>query len=794
VSFATGIWGGLWLATIAHYPVHGGPVLDIALSAFTLLAAIITVRAPRYPAIPLAVLWLAGLGAGAINGARARSSCLARLESGVPIIATGILQDRLPGVGGGEGRGNVALGGATLGSGGRLCRVGRVRVTLPLAESAREAGATVLLKGVWRQSGDAGLPRAVERYGFASATSVESPDLKGGGAELSLFIRTRAGLAARLERRLPDPNLAAIGKALLLADRTTLSRETRQRFVDAGVVHLLAISGLHVGMIAGAITWVIGFVEPGRRRWIMSAGVVTAYVVMIGAPPAATRAGLVFWGHAYCRWRDRPSRVADLAGAGALVALGANPLLLTDPGFQLSFAGFAGVIVGHGAGGRIAASVRRPRGAADTRAARWRRRIAPLTDAMISSAGAFVMTAPIAALHFGRVVATSIPASVASTGIVALAIPSVAATALLPGPAGRLAGEAAGALLVALDAVAGVFASAPLKWRATTYAGWLWVVCMILGVGLLKGRRSRRLRYGLALAVTLSLPLGSPTVRRIAGRNTPLLCHLDVGQGDAAVVRTGSGRWLVFDAGPGTSILDGRAVGSSELRIGFGAADAGRDVIAPFLRARGVRDIELLALSHPHLDHFGGSGALLDGFRVRHVLDPGVPEPSVAYLAFLERVGEERAVWIRGLAGDVIRIDDLRMRVLWPVLDAGTDANETSLSFRIDLGPLSYVNTGDAPVETEAAILDRVELDALRANLLKLGHHGSKTSSSVSWLRAVRPDIALMSLARDNRYGHPHAATLARLDSAGVRRVWRTDRDGTLCLEVGPDGWQIVDP
>ena len=585
--------------------------------------------------------------------------------------------------------------------------------------------------------------------------------------------------------------LGGVAKALILADRTTLDREVRQRFIDAGIVHLLAISGLHVGMIAAGIVWILGLRDRGPRRWVRAVAAVAVYVLLIGAPPAATRAALIFAGHAYCRWRGFPGRVADLAALAAILAVALNPLIILDPGFQLSFAGFVGVIAGHRFGERFRSGLRR------LRVAPWlerpREAVASTLGLAIASTGAFLCTAPIAAVHFGRVVATSIPASVASTGLVGLALPSVAAAALLPGWPGDVAADAAFALLSVLVALADAFAGVPLRWRARPETGWFWLACGALALAALASPRRRRPVYALALAGVVAAGLLRPAVARLAGPGTPLLCTLSVGQGDAAVLRTSGGRWLLFDAGPGTSILDGRELSERDRRLAGWMRDAGRDVIVPFLRARGVRDIELFVLSHPHLDHFGGAGAVFEGFRVHGVLDPGVVEPSEAYLALLERTDEERALWVRGTAGDEIVVDDIRLTVLWPVADARDGANDASLSFRLEVGDFAYVNTGDAPVESERAILENAGPDDLAADLLKLGHHGSHTSSSVAWLRAVRPEIAVMSLGRDNRYGHPHAETLHRLDSARVRRIWRTDREGTLCVEVLPDGWRIVD-
>lgn len=770
------------------------PAVPLAAGLLSVAAAVASLRAGRFQYGCLGLIAVGGFLAGLDSGGRSLSGCPSQVDGGAPVVVLGSLGTRVPGAGAGETtpRASADLVDVILVTHGRACRVDVARATLPRGAVDYEAGVTLLALGVWRRSGDGTFPRNPRRYGYISVTSLEPQDAASRGAGRGR--RLRAALAGRLDDRLGTPATAGVAKALLLADRSTLERDTRQRFIDAGIVHLLAISGLHVGMIAGGVSWLLGLAVRDRRRWPWAAVVVGSYVAMIGWPPAATRAALIFWGHAYCRWRDRPARISDLAGVAALIAIGTNPLLVTDPGFQLSFAGFAGVISGQRLGvwvvDRIESHLDRGEHGRFSLPQAGRN----LATGLIASAGAFVLTAPIAAAHFGRVVATSIPASVASTGVVGLAIPAVAATALLPGAAGHLAGEAASVLLELLLYLARVFSGVPLAWGVRPSTGWSWAVCLVLVLGAYASRRSVRYRYMVAIAALLSGSIGRPAIRRAAGLGTPLVCTLDVGQGDAAVVRTGAGRWLVFDAGPGTSVLDGRDLTGADLGLGSWMGDAGRDVIAPFLKSFGVRDIEVFALSHPHLDHFGGAGALFDRFRVRTVLDPGVAQASAAYLALLERVEEERAMWVRAVAGDVIRIDDATLYILWPPARGGDDANETSLSFRLELPGFAYVNTGDAPIETEQAILESVPPGALRADVVKLGHHGSRTSSAVAWLDAIRPDIAVMSLGRDNRYGHPHAATLARLDSAGVDEVWRTDRQGSLCIEVTGGAWHIVRP
>ena len=583
------------------------------------------------------------------------------------------------------------------------------------------------------------------------------------------IIEWRAGLLARLDARLA-PEHRAIGKALLLADRSTLDPATREAFVGAGIIHLLAISGLHVGLIGASLSWLIGLRVRGPRRLLYAAACTSAYVCLIGAPPSAVRAALMFWGWALAFRRARPARISDLAALAATLAILADPLIVTDPGFQLSFAGFTGVVFG----GRVPLP-------------RWlsTRRLRGIGRALAVSCGAFLVTAPIAAFHFDRIVIASIPASVVAGAVVGLALPALALTLVLPWGLWVLFAGAADVALGCLAAIASFFAGLPLSWAGPGLGPRAWAVAAAL-VALALDRTRARAASASSRSGRAGITVAWPLVRAGLERGTALVCTLAVGQG-AAVVRTGAGRWLVFDAGPGSAF---RTAGTAP---GPPMADAGSRVVVPFLRRMGARTVELFAISHPHLDHYGGAAAVFEALRVRRVLDPGVPEPSSSYLAFLERLQMEGATWHAPRAGDRLRIDDVELEILWPEGPAGSDANEGSLSFRLTVGGFRYVNTGDAGVEVEREILEHLAPLRPETDLLKLGHHGSRTSSSVEWLKATQPEIAVISAGTRNRYGHPHAVTLARLDSARVPRVWRTDLQGPLCVEVDARGWRIAD-
>jgi competence protein ComEC len=585
------------------------------------------------------------------------------------------------------------------------------------------------------------------------------------GAPAWLSLRSRA--AARLAARLP-PDVAPTALALLLAERDEVDPELRRRFAAAGLAHLLAISGMHVGLLTAGLVALLGTGLGPRRRLPLALAVVAAYVVLIGAPPAARRALVIIAGWTWARLRGWPAREGELAGAALLAAVVAAPGSLTDPGLQLSFAGYAGVIAGGRAGRTLWPGASRP--------ARGGR-------AAAVSVGALLATSPITALHFGQVTPASLPAHFVGAPLVAVALGSLPLLLAVPDAlAPPVAAVATGALRT-LHAAAGVFADLPGGHRAVPPPALvLWLAWAALLVGLRGLVVTGRLR---PLGVSAALAAGLVSIGPVAAtlRNEPaLLCTLSVGQGDAAVLRTRSGRWFVFDGGPASP-----------------GWDAGTAIVVPFLRRHRARSVDVAVLSHPDLDHLGGLRGVLGALPVRRLLDTGDAVPSGAYAEFLESVDAAHVHWLPAAAGDRLSVDGVELLVLGPAREPGTtplaagDANATSLSFRLTIGDrFRYVNTGDAHAAEESELLAHWGADSLRADVLKVGHHGSRTSSRVDWLRAVRPALAVISAGASNRYGHPHAVTLARLDSAAVPRLWRTDREGTLCVEVDRGGrWRI---
>jgi competence protein ComEC len=270
-------------------------------------------------------------------------------------------------------------------------------------------------------------------------------------------------------------------------------------------------------------------------------------------------------------------------------------------------------------------------------------------------------------------------------------------------------------------------------------------------------------RWGWSLVVVLWLFGVRDTFRAASDTRSELALHfLDVGQGDAAALRTPAGRWVLIDAGP-----------KSE------RADAGRRVVIPFLLRHRVRELTLAFVSHAHADHLGGLLSVLNRFPPDMVVEPGELVADSLYYEFLGQLATGAIPWHRGRRGERFTLDSVRFTILHPDPSWsgwGDDVNENSLVLLVEYRAFQALFAGDAGFPAEHEILPR----ARPVDLLKVGHHGSKGSTGADWLRALEPDAAVLSVGRNN-YGHPSPETLDRL---GRRRVgvWRTDKDGTVAV------------
>ena len=652
------------------------------------------------------------------------------------------------------------LGRATLyGGPGDLARGDEVDVVATLAMPQR----------FWNAS--TGDPRPADaRRGSTRSGGVLDARLRRHGVGLLASVdRIRAGVRARIEATF-NPDVAPMARALVLGEND-LAPDDDRAFRVSGLSHLLAVSGMHlvlvVALVVRAIAAVLarierlaGVTDVGRLVAAIGLPLTWVYAEFAGAGGSTVRAAWMMTAALFARVLGRQSDPVRSFALSVLAMAASDPLVAYDLSFTLSAAATSGLLAfGAPLKERIGALVPP--------------RMGFLAGAVATTIAASIPCAPILARF-----APTAPVGGVLANLIAVplgewaALPLCLAHALLrewPDAERGCALVASGALTV-VRWIARGFATPALTLEVPQPTSWQLAILALAMAALVLRCRRWRVTVAALCATLLALELGAR--RGGSPRGTLRATMLDVGQGDAALVDLPDGEIIVIDGGG--------LVGSP--------IDVGMRVLAPELRARRRNRVAAVVLTHPHPDHFGGLVTGLDGIEVGELWDSGQGE--------LERTGGgyetllERA---RSQGVPVLRPDRLcgsrwlggaRIDVLAPCPEANVDRgpNDNSLVLRIGYGARSLLFVGDAELAEEQELLTRTR-DMLGADVLKVGHHGSRTSSSARFVDTVRPRHAIISVGSRNRFGHPDPLTLSTLVSAGAR-VWRTDLDGAITVQT----------
>ena len=598
----------------------------------------------------------------------------------------------------------------------------------------------------------------------------------------------RGLLHAGLVGHVPEPE-AALGAGILLGVRTSIAPEIADDFATAGLTHVVAISGWNIAIVAALVAAMLRPLERrrgGRRIGILAAVVIVAgYVLLTGASPSVVRAALMAAALLVGRTAGSRAHASSALGLAALVMVLAAPAVLWDVGFQLSLLATAGLVW-------FGASF-------ESRLRRWP---AWIREPVALTMAAQVTTLPVILVNFERLSLVAPIANVLVVPIVPLAMAASALAAVTGavletialGLAGDLMGWVAGGatwlVLRAMIAVGALMASVPMaavdvSLPAPFAVAWFplvglasWALARdggtterrvadeaMTGTMAALARFARPLPMAVALVVALLVItlLGRPDGRLH-------ITALDVGQGDAILVETPTGVTMLVDGGP-----------DPELTLRHLGANL------PFH----VRAIDLLVLTHPHQDHVGGLVEVLERFEIGAVLHAGIGFENAAYDRLMADAEAGSVPVGIARAGQRLALDEFTgIEILYPTeADARAplpegDINNGSVVLLVRHGGFSAILTGDAEAPVEGALVARGALGPV--DLLKVGHHGSHSSTTPDFVAALRPGVAVISAGVDNEYGHPAPETLATLGALPDIAVYRTDRQGDV--EIVTDG------
>lgn len=569
----------------------------------------------------------------------------------------------------------------------------------------------------------------------------------------------RATVRGHMNRALA-PEVAGVARALVLGDGGALPYEQRKTIAAVGLAHLFAVSGLHIALVSGTLVrllqwlargWVVAF-DPRRVAAGLGVPLTLFHAFFAGGSPSAWRAAIT----AAITWSlvvlgRRPSAVAITAGA-ALILSAPNPAMALRPAFLLSIVATSAILSA-------------PRTA---RSERWRW----LRGAATISARTLVATTPMVWWWFGGVPligwVTNIVVLPFGSWVVIPLAHAFALTIWYPAAAdavGRTLSLAVHALLHICEAFAPLAVTRQLPTLDVRQGLIVLAACVLL---LITARW--RSRAGVLAAAALAwMAAERALVAREQPRGIVRVSFVDVGQGDSSLVDLPDGRLLMIDTGQG-----GRHPAVREVRR--------------LLAARRRSQIDILVITHGHPDHYGGLANLLDEVDIGEIWLNG------------QLLGEERdgamerllnSALVRGarlrfapeLCESAHAFGEARIEVLWPCprYDPTLDLNDNSLLLRLSLGRRSFLFTGDLEAEAEARLVKSGRI--ANVDVLKVAHHGSRTSTTAPLVDAARPSLAVVSSGSGNRYGHPSPRVLRRLLGAGAR-IHRTDIQGGLIVST----------
>lgn len=669
----------------------------------------------------------------------------------------------------------VAVQEAQAGKGRKETKTGKLYVSAiqsikePIYRQGDEicvAGEVIALHG-YNNPGQYDSVAAAQLRGIGGRMTVQGKEIILVGKSISLWKQImeswREKIIDNIAKVMPQSHKAIL-VGMLFGGYDGIPREVVADFATTGIVHILSVSGSHIALVAGVIT-VLGkglfrrFIFADKVVPLLAAAFITLYAIFCGLTPPVLRSllmGLISLG-AVCLEREKDAAVA--LGITVLGMLVYQPALIYDLSFQLSFASTAGLVLLNAKTVRML-----------TFLPLWLAR--PLAVTIAAQIGVL----PFIAWYFNSFSLSSFVANL----IIVPIIEGIVILGLFGAFSGMVVGIIGNSSMVICSLMIGLVLQLT-KWLAAMPAAKLYVpsisiigsivyyVLLCWGYGY-KPQRMLSLgetvkRWPQKSAAVVLLFILCIIVYSVYPR--PLSVHfIDVGQGDAALIVTPHGRGILVDTG-------GTVGENTDFDIGY-------RVVLPYLRHYGILDLDYLFLTHGHQDHAGGAAGIAREVPIKNIMLPQETYTQ-AVVNLLQTASD--SIHIAVYEGQKIELDGVVIKVVHADtrMNSEHSSNEVSSVVQASFGDFSFLFTGDLPAQGEEEILESSR--DISSSVLKVGHHGSRTSSTVGFLQAVAPKYAVISVGANNSFGHPHEETIKRL-LAQHSKIYRTDQQGAIVFRT----------
>ncbi|MBP8718580.1 MAG: DNA internalization-related competence protein ComEC/Rec2, partial [Candidatus Atribacteria bacterium] len=562
-------------------------------------------------------------------------------------------------------------------------------------------------------------------------------------------------------------------KAIITGDKTEVPQKWELLFQDAGVMHILAISGLHVGIIASTLFFILKFIpiigQKNNLRYLTIIIFLMGYAAMTGFRPSVSRATLMFLTLLLATYFNRPYHIYNSLYLSALLILFYQPLFLYDAGFLLSFTvTFFIIYLFPILEGKLT--------------------ILPyyISKPLAVSLAAWFGMAPLSAYFFYKISYIAILSNLIIVPLLSIILIMGLISIILSFVFLPLAGVLAllnQFLISLLVGTTNFLTSLPFAYQFVGKSGitltlYYYFIIMLFFYGLhcwsqLNLITKKRIFWTITSSgfIVLFMQIISPL-------NSLSVHFLNVGYGDSILIKTPQEKHILIDGG-GTPFHD---------------FDVGENIVLPYLRRLGINHIDLIFLTHPDIDHLEGLIPILKEMKVDMVIDSGINCQQDTYLNFLSLIQEDEEIsYYQARAGDVIKLSpDLQLVVLNPLnrKDYGQESNfnNRSIVLKLYYKNISFLFTGDIEEKAEMNLLSWDSF--LQSDILKVAHHGSNTSTTDLFLNQVKPEVAIISVGTNN-FDHPNAEVIRKLE-ASCQKVLRTDLNGTVLIRSNGQKYYIT--